>query len=125
MLKGSCPDLVLLLTCSQEKGSVPREKLEDGYRLLGWFWGTRGTQGCCSWPCCQAVVGRGKQPPGHGASNDGDRLGKGACGSEVTALLGGARLREEPREQVVPPATGSAGLVWERRIKRQLMSLAV
>ena len=32
--------------------------------------------------------GQGKAAPRHGASNDGDRLGKGACGSEVTALPG-------------------------------------
>lgn len=68
--------------------------------------------------------GQGKAP-GHGASNDGDRLGKGAHGSEVTVLLGGAPLREEPWEKLVPPATGSAGLVWERCIERQLTNLAV
>lgn len=52
MLKGSCPDLVLLLACSQEKGSVPRARLQepDGHRLLGWLWGPGEHKGAALGP---------------------------------------------------------------------------
>lgn len=120
MLKGSGPDLALLLTCCQEKGSVPRERLEepDGHRLLGWFLGTGRHK--------DTALGLTARPRrAEESSSDRDELGKGACGSEVTVLLGGAQLWEEPGEQPVPPATSSAGLVWERQIESLLMSLAV
>lgn len=69
--------------------------------------------------------GQGEAAPSRGAGCDGDRLGKGACGWEVTALLGGAPLPEEPGEPPEPPTTGSARLGWEPCIERQLVSLAV
>lgn len=38
---------------------------------------------------------------------------------------GGALLWEEPWEHPVPPASSSAGSVWEQCIERQLVTLAV
>lgn len=64
---------------------------------------------------------QGKSVPGHSASSDRDWLGKGAGDLEMTALLGGAPVREDPQEQLAPPATSSAGLVWEQCIGRQLV----
>lgn len=101
---------------------MPRERPQepDGHRLLGPFWG-RGDMRMLLLAPLLGHGRQGKSVPGHGASSDGHWLWKGAVDPEAAAFLGGAPIWEEPQEQQVPPATSSAGLVWEQHIERQLV----